>query len=150
MNNLKVTWDVNRPPSTIHQVWDYLSLKLREERDKFRYCLDEFYGKNDRMAYVSTVNDSLKVCTDCCKDVQHVGTYMELEALMKISTSETIRPRQLQRAQEFLKTFADKTKIVMAKLTETRRNVEEDILNALEMYCSKYNKLDRHNNPLYI
>ncbi|KAK2157897.1 hypothetical protein LSH36_182g05020 [Paralvinella palmiformis] len=149
MERSRATWDGKRPPRSIYEVWDFIGIHLRRLKDRVHENTEQFYGNEDRIHYLCNVNEALKVALDNEKDLNRIGNLFELEQLLRLSPSDSIRSYLLQKAVDVLKPYADRTKIAAAQLQEVKQLFQNDVLRPLETYCSTYVKLGITDDHFY-
>ena len=102
---------------------------------------DMMYGMNDRIGYMTSVQDALKLM--CARKVASVDSFMELEALLTKAVNDDYSSYSQTRddAIDTLQDFHKKCLAVLEKVQQVNSLINEEILSYLQQYCSDYRKL---------
>ena len=143
----KLIWQGDRPASSIQQVWDFLSAKLRDIRERLYNAQEEFYACAQPQRYLADIYDGLKLLTDHNREVSSVSHLSDLEQLLS-AFDDSHTPRYT-RAKDLLKVYMDSNRAMLNKLQEMGKTFQKDILEHLQTYCTDYQSLGISDDKFY-
>lgn len=140
--------DAMAQPVRIKQVWDFLSEKIKELKEKSCKISDEFYRKQDRTAFLEDICVSLAICVKHHTNLHIVSTHYDLQSLLEDLVIYN-KGRDYNQAKYLLKEFEQKFQCAIAEIKDVGQCITDDVLDMLEVYCSNYRALGIRDDTYY-